>query len=238
MCVRVRVCTLFDLQVITSDVVFGESHVVLLKQRPLTSSLMTLFWYLNISAWFSLTRGDNQHDGLIVAGRPPSQCVSNENMGWEYFSFGPWKESRVQFIAAHRLTACTSLKVLYMQFSDREAAKPSYTHEEVVSQLSPKSFPVKEMESLWSAWWSFVLSPRQINSLMIDLDRTCMKKPFIYSWNLICPVLGSEALDKKWRNGKTQLSKRDRLFILLMPFSPSALQSLTQRIRIKMTAAD
>lgn len=155
--------------------------------------------------------------GLLMHAARHFNEVRNENIKeLLFFGFGLYKEIRMQFITegssqCHRL--------------DAEAPKPSYTHEEVDSHLSPKSsLPVKEMESLWSAWWSFILSPRQINSLMIDLEWTCMKKTFIYSWNLICPVLESEAFDKKWQNGKTQSSTKDRLFILLMPFSPSALQ--------------
>lgn len=39
-----------------------------------------------------------------------------------------------------------------------------------------------------------------------------MKKPFIYSLDLICSVLWSDAFDRKEQNGKTQLSRKDRLF--------------------------
>lgn len=161
-----------------------------------------------------------------MAHRPSSQWGQK----WEYqvTVFQVWPVQRnhnaVYYWRRFTVSACL-LKCYTCSSQTLKLPKPSYAHEEVVSHPSPKSSsPVKEMESLWSAWWSFILSPRQINSLMIDLDGTCMKNPFIYSWNLICPLLGSEALDKKWQNGKTQSSKKDRLFILLMPFSPSALQ--------------
>lgn len=109
-------------------------------------------------------------------------------------------ESRMQLItewgSQSRCQQCL-LKCYTCGLQTARLPKPSCTHEEVVSQPPPESaLPVKEMESLWSAWWSFILSSRQINSLMIDSDWTCMKKPFIYSWNLICPVLWSDAFDK------------------------------------------
>lgn len=52
----------------------------------------------------------------------------------------------------------------------------------------------------------------------------------LYSRSLICPVSGSEALDKKWQSeeGKRKNSigrvEKDFFFILLRPFFPSALQ--------------
>lgn len=107
-----------------------------------------------------------------------------------------------------------------------EVVEQSYTYEVAVSQPSQKSLCVKEMESLRFLWCSFIWSPWQMNSLMIDLDWTCMKKPFIYSWNLICPVLWSDAFDKKEQNGKNPIvQEREAFFLLLlMPFSPSDLQ--------------
>lgn len=66
-----------------------------------------------------------------------------------------------------------------------------------------------------------------------------MMRPFIYSWILICPVLGSEAFDKNLQIGKTQSSKKNDLFLFYKFFlSVGDYNSLTQRIHIKIMAPD
>lgn len=95
----------------------------------------------------------------------------------------------MRFKWKHDQNFCAAQEKLRERLQEHHSGTLGVRHIGAASQVSPNpSFPVKGMESPRSVWWSFIPSTWGMNPLMMDSDRTYMKKPFIYSLVLICPV--------------------------------------------------
>lgn len=168
-------------------VFWGNSFII---KQPLTF-LITLF--LNICTWFAKTSvGIISMIGLLWH----TEYHLNEDREEKTVQR---KDDAVNYCTRFTVLVSACLLKCYTRGSQTlKLLKPlTLTKRHSASRPPQSALPVKGIDSLWSVWWSFILSPRQINSLMIDIDSTCMKKPFIYSWNLICSVLWSDAFNRK-----------------------------------------